>query len=108
MELKIRNLVQDPAKIDLCLQDLIFKLTSCAESLSILEHKNTKTALDNVKRELGEFKKLYIEFEQRIRGKVTYEVMDVVSRDTRRHGNPDKITEHNEFMKKVKNNLDSM
>jgi hypothetical protein len=99
-EIKLRNLVSDPIQEEVCLKDLIFKLTDCSRSVSILEHKNTKTALDNVKRELTEFEKLFIQFKQRIRGKVTYEVMDAVSKDTKVYGNPDKLREFNEKRKK--------
>lgn len=96
-EIKLRNLVSDPAQEHVCLKDLIFKLTSCSKSLSVLEHKNTKTSLDNVKKDLAEFKRMLIEFETRIKTKVTHQVLEAVSKDTKVYGNPDKIREFNKF-----------
>lgn len=100
-EIKLRNLISDPVQEHICLKDLIFKLTSCSTSLSVLEHKNTKTALDSAKRDLAEFKRMLIEFETRIKTKVTYQVMEAVSKDTKVYGNPDKIREHNKLKKEL-------
>lgn len=94
-EIKLRNLLSDPVKQDVCLDDLIFKLTNCSKAIAVLEHKNTKTALDSAKKQMNEFKRLYIEFENRIRGRVTVEVLDAVSKDTKTYGNPSYVHEKN-------------
>jgi predicted double-glycine peptidase len=103
-ELKIRNLLIDHSGQEVCLKDLIHKLTDCGIELAKLEYKNTSPALKNSKRELAEFEKMFTEFKLRIRNKVTQEVIASVSNRDKAiiYGNPKKLVEHREKMLKNK------
>jgi hypothetical protein len=98
MSEKIRNLLIDHSKVEVCLIDLVHKLNNCGIELAKLEYKNTTPALNNSKRELAEFEKMFLDFKLRIRNKVTTEVMETVSNRDKSiiFGNPKKLVEHNE------------
>lgn len=91
--IKKRNLLSDPVKEELCLDDLVHALIGCSKSLAILEHKNTGPALSRSKKDLIEFKKKFIEFETRIKKQITYEVKEEISKKDKSiiYGNPSKI-----------------
>lgn len=101
-ELKLRNLLVDHSKQEVCLYDLIHKLSDCGIELAKLEYKNTSPALKNSKRELAEFEKMFMEFKLRIRNKITQEVLNEVSNRDKSiiFGNPQKLVEHREKMYK--------
>ncbi|MFN5417674.1 MAG: hypothetical protein ACK5B9_11505 [Flavobacteriia bacterium] len=107
-ELKIRNLLVDHSGEEVCLTNLIHKLSDCGIELAKLEYRNTATALKNSKRELAEFEKLFVEFKLRIRNKITQEVMENVSARDKSivFGNPQKLVEHREKIAKAKNEAD--
>lgn len=94
--MKIRNLLSDPVKQEICLDDLVHKLIGCGIQLSNLETKNTGDALKASKKALAEFQKDFTEFQLRIRTTVTNEVMETISKRDKsvKIGNPEKLLEY--------------
>lgn len=95
--LKIRTLLSDPREEHLTLQTVINDVILCSDTLRELEYKNSGHALSQAKQAIRKAKFTLIEFENRIKGEVSFEVTaDIASRppELRRRGNPDKIKDY--------------
>lgn len=92
-ELRIRTLLTDPSKEEVCLSDVIEALMLCSDDLRDLEFKNTAHALRNAKESIRKARAIWIQFETRIKTKVTEEVAHAVSTRDKSVviGNPEKL-----------------
>ena len=73
-ERKIRNLIEQD-KIDVSLQDIIFKATNLTPLLANLEYGKKKTHIVEAKKQARELRLLVKEFEKRLKDEVYPEVM---------------------------------
>jgi hypothetical protein len=101
-DVKLRRLLHDPVDEDVTLSQLIIKLQKLAPGVARLEVENTKLSLEKVKREMAEFKRLFMLFDMRIKGEVTSEVLNEISKTEsyfiRKKMNAKKIIQEREKM----------
>lgn len=94
---KVRNLLEDPWKKNICLKELIMELVAMTKDVSALEYSvSNKIALDTHKRALRKFQKNYDIYRARIKEEVTPDIirfLDGLPKKPR--GRPDNIIEFN-------------
>jgi hypothetical protein len=73
---KIRYLLDDPYEERVCLQDMIEAITGMSMLCAKLEIEQNRSAVVELKKRSKEFKKLAIDFNERVRGEVFNEVVE--------------------------------
>jgi hypothetical protein len=73
---KIRYLLDDPYEEKVCLQDMIEAITNMSMLCAKLEIEQNRSAIVELKKRAKDFKKLAIDFNERVRGEVFNEVVD--------------------------------
>lgn len=73
---KIRYLLDDPYEEKVCLQDMIKALTDMSMLCAKLEIEQNRSAVVELKKRSKDFKRLAIDFNERVRGEVFNEVVE--------------------------------
>lgn len=102
---KERDLLMDPTNQEVCLNDLILKLSSMTNDVATLEFTvSSKTTLNTHKRELREFQKLFLIYKSRIANEVTQDIVRYLDGlpKAKPRGRTENITEWNAMRKSKK------
>ena len=96
--MKERNLLEDPERQDMCLNDLIMDLAAMAQDVAVLEFSvSNKKVLNKHKRDVREFEKKLLIYKKRLKDEVTPEIVAFL--DGKPKGKPrgrtENITEFN-------------
>lgn len=103
---KVRNLLEDPTKDKICLNDLIMELAAMSGDVATLEYSvSNKKALNRLKKALIEFEKNVIAYKRRIKDEVTPEIVAYIDGlpKAKPRGRIENILEYNEKRRNQKN-----
>lgn len=97
--MKERNLLEDPERQDICLNDLIMDLAAMTQDVATLEYSvSSKKILNKHKREVREFEKKLVLYKRRLKDEVTPEIVAFLDGrpKAKPRGRTENITEYNE------------
>ena len=84
MSERLRYILNDPTNEKVCLDDVVMVLANTAEKLRHVEYKNSAHSLREAKKAFRIAKNLMTEFEVRLKGEITEEVVKAYSKIDKR------------------------
>lgn len=102
---KERNLLEDPEKHDVCLNDLIMDLAAMTQDAATLEYSaSNMKALRKHKKDVRDFEKTFLAYKKRLKDEVTPEIVAFLDGKpkAKSRGRSENIIEYNERRKAEK------
>ena len=84
MSERLRYILNDPSRNKVCLDDIVKVLANTSEKLRHLEYKNSAHSLREAKKAFRVAKNLIVDFEVRLKGEITEEIVKAISKVDKR------------------------